>query len=111
MTVAGDADFTTVRAGPCIAVTVAEDGGEVAVVPLGDVRLAVAVFEIDPAFTSACVTVYVAVHVVDAPGANVVVGQFTADNVPVPEKPVSVTATPDNVVEPVFVTKNEYVTV
>ena len=48
-----------------------------------------------------------ALQVVDAPGANVVVGQLIADKLAVPLKAVSVTPTPVKVTFPVFVTLNE----
>jgi hypothetical protein len=48
--------------------------------PDGGVPIAVPVFEMNPRFTSACVVVYVAVHVVDAPGASVVTGHVTAES-------------------------------
>ena len=64
-----------------------------------------AVLLIDPAFTLVCVIVRVAVHVVDAPGANVVDGQLIAD------RPANGSATfiEVNVTLPVFVTRNEKV--
>ena len=73
--------------------------------PLGGVPAAAAVLMIDPAFTSDCVMVRVAVHVVEPPGATVVDGQMIAD------KPVngSVTATEVRVTLPVLVTANENV--
>ena len=46
--------------------------------PFGGVPLAVPVLEIDPASTSLCVVVYVAVHVSEAAGASVPLGQLTA---------------------------------
>ena len=63
-----------------------------------------------PAFTSAWVTVYVAVHVVVAPGANVVTGHEITGAVPVPVNVVSVTETPVRSTLPVFVTRKLYVT-
>ena len=51
---------------------------EVTSVPFGSVPVTVAVLSTTPAFTSARVSVYVAVHVVDSPGASVVTGQSTA---------------------------------
>ena len=50
----------------------AEDGVEVGGVPGSDgfVPVAVAVFETEPESISACVTVYVAVHVIESPGAR-----------------------------------------
>ena len=73
--------------------------------PEGGVPDAVAVLVTTPAFTSAWVIVRVAVHVVDAPGANVVDEQLIAD------KPAngSATFTEVNVTLPVFVTANENV--
>ena len=50
-------------------------------------------------------------HVVDAPGARGPGGQDAAGVPPVPEKAVSPTDTLFSVTLPVFVTKNEYVTV
>jgi hypothetical protein len=47
---------------------------------------------------------YVAVHVVEAPGANVVVGHEMTGGVPVPEKDVSATARACRVWLPVFLT-------
>ena len=73
--------------------------------PLGGVPAAAAVLTIDPAFTSDCVMVRIAVHVVEPPGATVVDGQMIAD------KPAngSVTATEVRVTLPVLVTANENV--
>ena len=68
-TVVGDADFTTEIDGDCVTVTNAESLS-VTAAPTGGVPDAVAVFATEPASTSACVTRYEAVHVVDAPGAN-----------------------------------------
>ena len=56
----------------------------------------------EPEFTSACVIVYVAVHVVDAPGWSVVTGHVTAPTL------ASVMPTLVRVCAPVFVTRNEY---
>ena len=50
-------------------------------------------------------------QVVDALGANVVVGQVIGDSMPVPENDVSLTEMLLIVRLPVFVTTNEYVTV
>ena len=74
--------------------------------PLGGVPAAVPVFTMEPASTSACVTVYDAVQVVDPEGAKVDTGHDTTD------KPGngSVTATELKVTLPVLVTKNEYAT-
>jgi hypothetical protein len=72
----------------------------VTLVPDGAVPVAVPVLERDPASTSAWVVVYVAVHVSDAPGARVLLGQEMA------ERPVmgSVTATEVRVTLPLLVT-------
>ena len=102
----GELDLSTVMPGVAAAVTrassVAVTGG-----PAGGVPDAVAVLASDPASMSACVTVYVAVHVVDTPGANVATGHETAD------RPGNASDTPTDVsvTLPVFVTTNEYETV
>ena len=64
-----------------------------------------AVLLMDPAFTSDCVIVRVAVQVVEPPGANVVEGQLIVD------RPVSgsVMLTEVKVTLPVLVTRNENV--
>ena len=82
-----------------IGVTTVE-GGAGTGVPVGSSAEAVAVLSTCPAFESASVIVYavVAVHVVDAPGANVVAGQANAPAL------TSVMVTPCRVVEPVLVT-------
>ena len=104
--------MTSDRAGEAGTVTTADDGFEsVGVVVPGAVPDATAVFVMLPALTSAWVTTYVAVQIVDALGANVVAGQVIGDNVPVPENDVSATLMVLIVTLPVFVTKNEYVTV
>src|SRR5262249_32939864 len=72
------ADFVMPIAGACAA-GIVRLVSSVAAVPLGGVPVAVPVFVMLPAFTSACVVVYVAVHVMDAPGASAVSGQFTLD--------------------------------
>src|SRR5262249_45166686 len=72
------ADLVMPIAGTCAAGIVRLDSS-VTAVPLGGVPVAVPVFVMLPAFTSACVVVYVAVHVMDAPGASAVSGQFTLD--------------------------------
>ncbi len=107
MTVVGLAVLTMVSAGAAVAVTVAVDAGEVTVAPAGVFPAAVAESLIDPASTSACVAVYDAVHVVDAPGANVVTGHDTVTAV-AGAVAVSVTTTEDTVTFPVFVTAKEY---
>ena len=73
--------------------------------PVGGVAVAEAVLATWPASMSACVIVYVAVHVVDSPGASVVTGHRTVPTL------ASVTATPLTVTLPVFVTTNAYVIV
>ena len=90
--------------------TVAVDGFDVTAGPVGGVPEAIAVSTTEPASMSACVTVYVPVHVVDAPGASVVTGHVITGGVPVPENAVSAALTPVNVALPVLVTWNEYVT-
>src|SRR5689334_23119107 len=70
----------------------------------GCVPFAVAVFVTEPAFASACVVVYVAVHVSVAPGASEEPGQEIADSVPVPVNAVSLIVTLLRVVLPVLVT-------
>ncbi len=67
--------------------------------PVGGVPEAVAVLTTWPASTSACFSVYVAVHVVEAPGARVVTGQVTVPTF------ASVTFTACRVTLPVFVTR------
>jgi hypothetical protein len=111
VTVVGLAVFSSDRLAIALAVTVAVDGGEVTAGPAGGVPDAVAVLVIEPASMSACVTTYVAVHVVDVAGARVVTGQLTAGGVPVPVNAVSATFRLVSVTLPVFVTKKEYVTV
>jgi hypothetical protein len=69
--------FTTLTAGASDASIVSEDVA-VTAEPVGGVPLAVPVFEIDPASTSDCVVVYVALHVSDAAGASVPLGQLIA---------------------------------
>ncbi len=73
--------------------------------PVGGFADTLAVLITCPAFTSARVSVYVAVQVVEAPGASWVAGQVTVPTL------ASVTATPVSVTLPVFVTRNEYGTV
>ncbi len=94
-----------------MAVTVADEALDVTGGPAGGVPVAVAVFVIAPVLMSACVTVYVPVHVVDVCGASVVTGQVITGGVPVPENAVSAAVTPVSVVLPVLVTTKEYVTV
>ena len=96
-------DFEIVREGDCTAgtVTVLEFTGLVGV-PDGGVATTDAVLTTEPLSRSACVTVWLPVHVVDAPGANVVTGQVT------PVVLASVTLTAVTVTLPVLVTRNEY---
>ena len=111
-TLVGVTDLTKLSFGPAGTVTTALDGFElVGVVVPGAVPDAIAVFVTLPVLTSAWVTTYVAVHVVDAAGARVVVGQVIGESVPVPENAVSATLMLLIVTLPVFVTTNEYVTV
>jgi hypothetical protein len=108
-TVVGLADFTTVIAGLCAAVTVAVEGVEAIPAPVGGVPIAVAESASDPLSRSAWVTVYVAVHVVAAAGASVVARQVIGDK-PVASDGadwVSATVTPVSVTLPVFFTANE----
>ncbi len=108
VTVVGSAVFTTDKPGSGVTVTVAVDGGVVGTgVPVGPVPSATALFTIDPASTSAWVTVYDAVHVVLAAGANVVTGHDTVSSGPAGAVNVSVTVTSVTVTLPVFVTTNE----
>ena len=98
----GDADFATLIDGAGAAVTVAvststTDG------PVGGVPDTVAVFTIDPRSTSAWVTVYEAVQVVEALGASVLTGHVIADR----PGSGSDTATDERVTLPVFLTTNE----
>ena len=82
-----------------------DDDADVTAGPDGGVPLAVAVFATTPAFTSACVMVRVALHVVDPPGANTVEAHEIVD------KPANASVTPTavSVTLPVFVNKNENV--
>ncbi len=68
--------------------------------PVGGVALTVALLATWPESTSACVTVYVAVQLVEAPGASDVTGHVTVPTL------ASVTATAWRVTLPVFVTTN-----
>ena len=99
------ADFVSVIVFVCSIGVDVDEEADVIAGPVGGVPLAVAVLAITPVFTSACVIVRVAVHVVDAPGANVVDGQLMAD------RPVSGSAmlSEARVTLPVLVTRNENV--
>ncbi|MFF3443368.1 hypothetical protein [Streptosporangium sp. NPDC002721] len=101
----GEAVFNSVRSGAAVMVTVAVDGADVTAGPVGGVPEAVAVFTITPASTSAWVTVYVLVHVVEACGASVVTGQVATGGAPDPENAVSVTPKPVNVALPLLTTR------
>ena len=103
--VVGTAVLATVIAGLRAMVTVAVSAS-VTVGPAGGVPAAVATLTIEPASMSACVTVYVAVHVVAAAGASTATGQVTGDR----PGSGSVTATELSVTLPALVTANEYVT-
>ena len=72
----------------------------------GGVPVAVAVFVIDPALTSAAVVVYVAVQVSLPPGAKLAPGQKIADRPTIG----SMTVTGSSVTFPVFITAKLYVT-
>ena len=97
-------DLTIDSAGFCTPVIVTWFDGTGGIgVPPGGVPTTVAVLTTDPASTSACVTVWVAVHVVDAPGASVVDGHDDAGRCS-----ASVTAMPVIVTLPVLVTRNVY---
>jgi hypothetical protein len=95
-------------------VTTALDWFEATELPPGSNPFAIAVLLTTPASTSACVTAYVAEHVVSAPGARLVAKQLIADNVPVPEKEFGAVASsmliPCTVTFPLLCTANEYVT-
>ena len=109
----GVADFTRVSAGAGVIVIVVSDGGDVTFGPEGGVPVAVAELVTVPASASACVTTYVAVQVTRAPGSSdaAPAGHVTADRVPEPLNAPSSTVTFVSVTLPVFVTRNEYVTV
>jgi hypothetical protein len=87
------------------------EGSESTGVPVGGVPVAVAMFVMEPASTSACVTVYVAVQVICIVGMSnaAPAGQVTGDMVPIPVNEFSLTATLLRVTLPVLVTTNEYV--
>jgi hypothetical protein len=110
VTVAGVAVLVSASVETRVTVTVAVELLAVTGGPVGGVPDAVAVFVMEPASMSACVTAYVPVQVVDCCGIRVVTGQVITGGVPVPENAVSVTPTPVRVVFPVLVTRNEYVT-
>ncbi|MFF3443381.1 hypothetical protein [Streptosporangium sp. NPDC002721] len=101
----GDAVFNNARLGTGSAVTVTVDAADATAGPVGGVPEATAVFTIEPASTSAWVTVYVPVHVVVACGTSVVTGHVTTGGAPVPENAVSATPTPVNVALPVLTTR------
>ena len=84
---------------------VVTESDAVTAAPLGGFAVAFAVLVTWPESTSASVSVYVAVHVVDAPGASWVAGHDTVPTF------ASDTATPVTVTFPVFVTRNVYGTV
>ena len=70
--------------------------------PPGAVPSTVAVLTTWPTSTSACTVVWLPVHVVDTPGASVVVGQVTT-----PVMAGSVTVIVVMVTSPMLVTRNE----
>ena len=80
---------------PATSLTVAPDAAR---------ATAEAMLSIRPLSMSACVTMRVAVHVIDAPGASVCGGQFATTAI------VSVTVTASSVTFPVFVTVIVYPT-
>ena len=84
-----------------------DDDADVTAGPDGGVPLAVAVLMMTPAFTSDWVMARVAVHVVDAPGANVVAAHETAARPGMGSLMVIAV----NVTLPVLVTANENVCV
>ena len=100
--------FTMVRAGSCTAGISTSEGGESTGGPVGGVPEATAAFEIEPASTSACVTVYSAVKVARWPGIRPSTDAgVKADSSPEPENSVSEGATSFSVTFPVFSTRNE----
>ncbi|MEO3814739.1 hypothetical protein ABGB17_37570 [Sphaerisporangium sp. B11E5] len=103
----GEAVFSSEMPGAAAMVTVTADGGDDTAGPVGGVPDATAVFATEPASTSACVTTYVLVQVVDSCGASVVTGHETTGGVPVPENDVSAAETPVSVAFPVLTTTNE----
>ncbi len=106
MTEPGATVFSSASAGPGAAVTVAVEAFEVTAVPPRVVPVAVAVSVTAPASTSACVTVYVPVQVVDCCGASAPTGQVITGGMPVPENAVSATLNVVRAVLPVLVTWN-----
>jgi hypothetical protein len=119
VTVVGDADFVTVMPFDWVTPTVAIEAFEVVVVPFGALPVPVPVSVIEPLSMSACVTVYVAVQVTDAPGANVIDPfvwpgpQLNGDRLASSEGADCTSLTPMfvSVTLPEFVTWKEYVTV
>src|SRR5438874_2207603 len=103
----GEADFTSVSAGLDVAGTVVVDGAEViGLVSPGGVPCVVAESLTLPVSRSACVTVYVAVQVSEAPKASVDCGQVGPEaSVPAGAVCVSVTATLCTGTLPVLVTR------
>jgi hypothetical protein len=93
--------LSSVIAGERVIVLVAELVADTAA-PVGGVPDALAVLFTTPASTSACVSRYVFVHVVDTPGASCVTGHVTVPTFG------SLTPTLVNVTLPVFFTRNEY---
>ncbi len=75
---------------------------------MGGTPVAVAVLVVDPRSTSAWVSVYVAVNVVESPGARVATeAGVIAPSSPVPSNSPSLTVTSVIVTLPELVTKNE----
>ena len=71
--------LTTVNEGAVGTAVLTVASGELTGTPVGETPDAVALLSIAPASASAWVTTYVAVHVMKAPGANVVVAQVGAE--------------------------------
>src|SRR5262249_50789938 len=94
--------FVSTRPVVVSAVTVTADRGDVTAVPDGSVAVADAVFVMEPASMSDCVTVWSgAVHRIDSPAARDVRGHVTVTAAP-PEK-ASLTDTALSAVLPVLV--------
>jgi hypothetical protein len=94
--------LTRSMAGVEVAVTIALSLS-VTAAPSGGRPVTVAVLAITPASMFGWVTLYVAVQVVEMPGASDVTGQVTADR----PGSGSLTTTPMSVTLPVLVTRNE----
>src|SRR5262249_54832615 len=107
-TASGVAVLTTLSDGVALALTTNDASAGGTATPDGSVPVAVAVSAIVPASRSAWVTVVIAMHVVEPPGASVVVGHVTTGAGS--ESGVvttSVTVMPEMVTFPVLVTVSE----